>query len=497
MPILDANGYPVTSGRRHFHNSAAQDRGVPTEPIFTDDWDKLVPEYDRKVILSHSRKMFANYGPARGALIQVSDNVVGRAWNPVFTGIEREWGKRVTAWLEEQWFELNDVHGTAWDFKTNLWLDCISALRDGDIFVILRPSSTGYPLTQRISANRVASRNSYQQLLTEGPYRGRRMSHGIVMNEDNQPIAYHILGDNPEDDTFVPARDVIHIMSPTWHDQTRGEPVLAHALKFIRSSLLSHEWEQMAQLMVSNIGLVETNEVGGPSGDDWVHPSIDENGDAGSSPVIESLHGGTIRYIRSGSGGSIQQIKQERPSDMWDTFQDRVVRIACSGVPWPYELVWKSERVNAAMVRDIQNRARKTVEDMQDTLRRPALRMVRWAVARAVKAGILDAPADPRDLWHWDFRMPAKFSIDPGRDAMQRREDYKIGLTNKKKIVEEEGGDPEQVDDDRINEVFDLELKIRAREAETGMTIDRRLFYMLSPNDQPISDDNNSNDDEE
>lgn len=131
MPILDANGNPACYSQPRFSNSANRyDRSQPQEPLFTGDFEKLVPDVDRKTLLSGSRKMFENYPPTRGALIQKADHTVGRAWDPKFTGKDREWGKEAESWLKDQWYGLCDVRGFGWDFKTLLWLDCVAMDRD-------------------------------------------------------------------------------------------------------------------------------------------------------------------------------------------------------------------------------------------------------------------------------------------------------------------------------------------------------------------------------
>jgi hypothetical protein len=158
------------------------------------------------------------------------------------------------------------------------------------------------------------------------------------------------------------------------------------------------------------------------------------------------------------------------------------------GVKVPYELSWKANEINAAMVRNIQEQMRMTVEDRQDTIYTAAIRTVRWAIAKAIKEGILPQPKNQNDWWKWGFIMPRKFSVDQGRDAAQRREDFKIGILNKSKIVLEEGGDLEQLEDDRIETVFRYEKKIRAREESEGFTVDRRKFEMLTANEVPVED---------
>jgi capsid protein len=492
MPILDQYGNPVTSGSGgRFANAANRnDRAQPLEPLFTDSFDKLVPDWDRKALLSGSRKMFMNFPPYEAAITMKADHVVGRAWNAKFHGEDKDWGKVATDWLLNQWYGMCDLSGS--DFKSLLWLDCVSLDRDGDYLVVLEPTSSGWPMTRRIPANRIGQRGMAETEIKEGKYKGSKMTHGVIYDRRGAVIAYNILGDNATDDIQIDANDCVFNAEKNWHDQSRGLPTGSSSLKFIRSSLLSHEWEQMAQLMVSSIGLVEYNETGGPDIDDpGYRPPVDENGNIlpqNTNPTTELLQNGTIRYFRSNSGGKIEQIKHERPGDMWSTFQDRVIRLMSKGVKVPYELSWKANEINAAMVRNIQEQMRMTVEDRQDTIYSAAIRTVRWAIAKAIKEGILPQPKNQNDWWKWGFIMPRKFSVDQGRDAAQRREDFKIGILNKSKIVLEEGGDLEQLEDDRIETVFRYEKKIRAREESEGFTVDRRKFEMLTANEVPVED---------
>ena len=488
MPILDSYGNPVTSGGgRNFSNATNRgDRSQPAEPLFTDDFDKLIPDYDRKTLLSGSRKMFQNFPPAEGAITQKADNVVGRAWDAIFKGEDKEWGKMASEWLTQQWYGMSDVQGV--DFKSNLWLDSVALDRDGDFLIVFEPTQSGYPMTRRIPANRIGQRSTYKAEVENGKHKGRKLTQGVVKDKRGVAIGYNVLGDTQADDVVIDANQCIYVNDKNWHDQTRGIPTLSGALKFIRSSLLSHEWEQMAQLMVSSIGLVEYNESGGADFDDPSNrPPTNADGSVNqASPTTELLNHGTTRYFRSNSGGKVEQIKHDRPGDMWENFQDRVIRMMSKSLKWPYELSWKADKVNAALVRSIQDQARMTVEDRQDTIRRPALRQVRWAVAKAIKEGIIPAPKIQSDWWKWGFNMPRKFSIDAGKDAQQRREDFKIGFKNKGDIISEEGGNEEQMEDDRIEAAFRYEKKIRAREESEGFTVERRKFEMLTPNDMSV-----------
>ena len=513
MAILDQFGNPAESyvpAPQNFANAAVRnDRSLPPHRLFKQDFEALVPDLDRQFIVSGSRKLFQNFGPYATPCIQKADNAIGRAWGPKFIGEDKEWGAMAVDWLANQWYGNCDVRGKSWDFKTLLGLDSVAVDRDGDFLIYLTEAASGYPLTQRIPCNRIGQRMnsgigfansafgmSAFSIVTDGDYKGLRISHGVIRDKFNRAMAYRILGDNPADDMDIPADRCIHVFDPLWHDQVRGIPAGTAAIKLIYGSLTATEREQMNQNIRSSYALVEYNETGGP---DMADPSITAGRDAtateAAAPTIESLAGGMIKYFRSNSGGKLEAVENNTPGDMWDRFQDRVIRTHAAAINWPYELYWKSGEVNAALVRNIQERARMSVEDRQDVIKSPALFQIRYAVAKAIKIGILPQPKNPADWWKLDFAMPRKFSIDPGREAQQRREDYKIGLRNRTDILVEEGrGDISGADDERISEVFDREEKIQAAEKARGINVDRRLFYMLTANEMPVVDPSNPDD---
>lgn len=501
MSILDQYGNQVSSASRHFANAADRyDRSHPPQPLFREDFEKLIPDFDRQFLVSGSRKLFQNYGPIKGAIVQKANNVVGRAWSAKFTGQDLEWGVIAKDWLDNQWYGNCDVRGRAWDFKTLLWLDSVAVDRDGDFLVYLTEAASGYPLTQRISCNRIGQRLSSggysgyagsfsaAAVVADGPYKGAKISHGVIRNNLDRAIAYRILGDTPPEDKDISADRCIHVFDPAWHDQIRGIPSFSGAIKLVYNSLTATEREQMNQIIRSSYAFMEWNDTGGPDIND---PSVSLGSDATANssavPTYENLSGGMIKYFRSNSGGKMEAVANDMPGDMWDRFQDRVVRMAMTEFDWPVELVWKSGEVNAALVRNLQERARISVEDRQDVIKSPALFQVRYAIAKAIKIGLLPNPKNPSDWWKWDFGMPRKFSIDPGKEAAQRREDFRIGFRSRTSIASEDGGVADQIEDEKIEDAFRFEKKIRAREAVEGFEVDRRQFMMMTPNEMDVS----------
>jgi len=482
MQILDSNGRPTEHQRKLISSSDRYTRGASWMPDFSRDLDDLFTQSDHRATMSQSRVIFSNFGVPRGAIIQKADGVVGRAWEPEFKGTDSEFGDVAKDWLKN-WFNVCSVQGSLFDFRKLLHLDSIAIDRDGDVFVLLTETKTGYPQIQHIPAHRVGTRPSSvkDNILLVGSYRGNKIINGVIENRNGSPVAYCVLGDDANGDRYIDAQDMVHIADPQWHNQSRGIPALSHAIHELRKAKQSQEWELMAQMMVSSHALIEYSDTGGVDLDD---PSVSLTGAVTDSDrlAVQSYSGGMVRHFKSNSGSKLETIDHTRPGDLWDRFQDRIIREALAGIPWPVELVWKAEGVTGTTIRNIQARARASVESRQDVLRKPARRIIGWAVAKAVKLGLIP----PSDDWYkWDFTMPPKLSIDPRNDSRTQIDEYKIGSQNMSGILQEKGKTHSEHIRERCMEIIERKSIKEEMEAKYGVEIDDRELQMLTPNEQP------------
>lgn len=419
---------------------------MPQE-VNLDDWRQLV---------SDSRKLFWNLGPAKGAIVDKNTYAVGRAWNPKFTGksanaTDRERALRAEEWLRDQWYPVADARGGMFDFKTDLYLLGLSADVDGEVYVMLTESKEGWPQIQIVPATLIGSRGQDGEI-TEGPYRGLKMMQGVVVNEVGRAVAFNVMGYEKEDDRIVSARDMIQIFDPSAGDQLRGLPAFTHAILDLKDLRQTQNYEKMASALASSIGILEYNEQGAPDPNDPMNVLKRQPSDvSGLNPKIVSqeVTGITARFFRANSGSKLEVFKNERPGEAWTQFMDRLIRNACTGAGWPFELTWDGSKLGGANVRLLVARAMRTIEDRQDLLRPVARRLCGYAVAKAIKQGILE----PFPEWYaWDFHMPPRMSVDYGRDGKSVREDYILGLTNLGDILAEEGKDLASHIDERAKE---------------------------------------------
>jgi hypothetical protein len=477
MALLDQFGNPLT---QRFAASASRHTGArPDWRLQIGDIDKLIPQRDWQTLLSCSQKIYTNMGIARGAVLQKAAFSVGRGFDPAFNGTDTEWGDQVREVLVNEWFPVCDVRGSVYDWKTNLYLDSVAIDRDGDFFVLLTKSESGYPMTQRIPAHRVGQRDQDKAIVETGTFKGAKISHGVIRNNYGRAIGFRVLGETPEEDTDVSSASMHQVFDPDWYDQSRGIPALSHALNDLRDMLQSQQWEQMAQLMLSSIGLIEYNEHGGPDTND-PYFALGTTTDGTQGLISETMEGGMVRYFRANSGAKLESVTQARPGEMWESFQDRLARSALVGMNWPYSFVWKPTGQGTAERADIQ-RARRAIEDRQDIIAGSARRQLIYAISVLAKIGRIPQPKSA-DWWKWSFTMPPDISID-GRDERIDLELWRAGMKNMGDIV---GGYGKQTSDhlrERAREVAMRKRIAREVSEETGEEIEEREMAMLTPND--------------
>lgn len=402
--------------------------------------DDEVSPWDRAALVSDSRKLYCNLGPVKGAVDAKAMYAIGRSWLPKFEGSDSEWGKRARDWLVEQWYPLADIGGN--DFQTALHLASVGVDVEADCGVSLTQYDTGFPAIQLIPGLNIGNRKyKNSDKLPDGQYAGLEICDGVVLSDQGRALAFHVLGDNDdgESDVFVSARDMMLLKEPQFIGQARGFPAFAASILDLKDFRTIAGYEKAAARLASSISLLEFNESGiADLSDPRVALGSPQLGD---STVVRDMAGGMVKLLKAGTGAKIEAFYSQRPGDAFERLRDHIIRTAMSGINWHYELAWDISKAGGANTRFLIASAMRTVEDRQDLLRPIARRSVGYAVAKAIKLGMLPA----NEEWYkWGFTMPARMTADYGRDKAQDREDYIAGITNLSDICDENGIDIDQ-----------------------------------------------------
>jgi len=442
MAILDEFGRPYQPTTFAHAADRSRTRGPQYQPRVM-DIDKLIPAYDREVLVSLSQRLYVNHGIPRAAIDQKADYSVGEAWFPTYTGpTDMADGKTVSSFMRNVWYPNCDVVGNPLDWWTRLELASIAIDRDGGEFWLKIKGTDGFPRLQTIPYHRcrgatsgIGGRVSDDD---SGQFNGYQMRDGIVYYASGKPAAYRISTDaDNKVYAYFPASDVIHLFDPKFSKQGRGLPAFTHALEELKTMLASEQDERTRLMIVSRLHLIEYNEDGGPNLDDPSSTLLTQTNNATGDEFGVQMqdYSGGIRYMRSNSGDKIEQIKHENPGEAWKRFYDHMVRIALAGVKWPYSLVWEGAGQGTDARAEII-KARKSIIQRQKTLNKAALNAFTWAYSVFQVNGrlpLLDYPMS------WTFSRPPRLTVDDGRESKMEMDRWITGAANLSEILESQG----------------------------------------------------------
>lgn len=465
-------------------------RNRPWEPIEKKDIDELVPTVDRNTLRSHARRIYLNFGPIKNAINQRSMYAVGRAFVPIYKGVEKDFGKEATDWLANSFYSIGDSRGGMHDFKTNLfgWSTAIDV--DGEIFILLTETKTGFPQYQGIPSHRIATPKGMKE---GGLVRGGILRDGITYYRSGEAKEYAFCDSSGNLESWIDAANMIHLYDPEWQYQSRGLTALTHCINDCRDMIQSTEWERLAMMQMSSISMIEYNEHGGPDMDEPGNALVGDT-DTGKGMTVESLDGGTVRYFRSNSGGKIETLQNTRPGNPFMAFHERLLKSAFAGLHWPSAFYEGHKAGGGTAQRTEIAMAQRAIEDRQDLMFYAARRIASYAIAKAQKRGDLPQAAD---WWKWDFSTPPKLTIDDGRVTKELETMWKMGAANLRDIVSMRGKTLEEHYHERAKEIALRKIAARDAAIEYGVPVDDREMAMLTANEmqspEAPTQKNNSN----
>lgn len=413
-------------------------------PDLTRDVWQMIPQARHRSLVSDGRYIYGGSGAVSGAVRKRADYAVGWAWNPVYKGNDERF-RAIAVPIMERWLNLCDVRGPSFDFRMGLRIASIAMDRDGDTFAVLTRTPDGGPRIQWLEAHRIGTPGfGYSDNIvpavegTEG-YAGKVVLSGIIYDEQMAPIGYNRLTPSPDGFGYVdrwdiiPAASVVHFMDPSWTSQARGIPSICNAVLDWYDIGETREAEKIGTKARSAIAIVEKNETGRRE------VAREAVGLAGVQPgrgglQTQMLERGLIRYIKS--SGEISAFESNKPGDAWQNFMDYVTRGAFLGMDLPYEFAWDSSKLGGANIRAVVGQVQRSVENRQAVMYQAARLMLLHAVGTYMRRGDIPFSAD---WFKWEFQMPAKYSVDVGRDSQNRREDFSVGLRSATDILGEDG----------------------------------------------------------
>jgi capsid protein len=394
----------------------------------------LMSRHKTLLLRSDSRYIYTSNSTVNGAVKQRAGKVYGESWRFQSHSTDADFVAKVEADMKAI-DGLIDIRGSQYSFRRNVKIESKSIDVDGDFFVLLTESKSGFPRLQWIEAHRIGcSLYDNEDRVVGGKYRGLKIKSGIIYNEFGAEVAYRVMGEDQESFRDISARDMIHVSDPDWFSQGRGVPAIASGMLDWYDLAEVRDYEKIGQKVNSAITLKESNESGRR---DTANQIIQGQRGAEQVPFqTELMAGGTIRYLKNSS--KLESHESNRPSDGFLKFTDKIEAGAFYGMGWRREML-DSSAVGGAGVRAFQRDINDSINDRVECLGRFRKRMALYIIAKRAKQGIYDLPDDWMEC---SFTKPREFTVDDGNSRKADREDVRAGLSSVPEILAKRGYDP-------------------------------------------------------
>lgn len=450
------------------------------QPVYYSVSDTKVAQTaaDRNEQTRLARYNFTTIPELGEAIIQKASWVVGpNSFRAIHTGADEEWGNLAETWFNEQFAPFCSRLGPNYPLTSILRLTSMAIDIDGDSPLLLTSTTTGFPQVDLLPSHRIGSRNN-EKIVKDGPYKDYAINDGVVTNANGRPIAYLILGDAKDgsEDNYVSANDLHLAFEPEWCDQDRGISRIARSLMDWSNQNDVNDFIMRGVKLATAIGLKHKTESGDGNGSSF-DPGASEDlatAAAQSGVTMTPMNGGEIYFLKAGVGEEIETLKNENPSPNTEAFLERIQKRAMFSIGWRQEMLDPS-KIGGASVRLVQDLTRKTVASRQETIERRAKLICNYAIAKAIKLGILP----PNKEWFkWTFTKGAQVTVDNGNEAKADIENYKIGITTLSNICSKSGQDWQETRNQNKKEVANLIKLAMELSTETGKPYEHCLTLL-------------------
>lgn len=432
------------------------DEQYPQRPELSLDQMDMLSRMNFKQILNSTRHIYNAFPMVSGAINDIVNHTIGQNWQAQFKGKDKDFGLFSEDWLKN-WYNVADVRGLPFTFRTDLKVAVTALCRDGELFIHPTRAKSGFPMIQFFEAHRVGDRiGEVYDAVNEGKFKGFAQRNGIAYDEFSRPVAYRFLANDPKADEWIPAKDMWHVYDPKWFSQGRGISPLVYG---ILDWLDVQGWrnnEKMAQMVLSSISMVEANEEGAPDTLQERLQAAATNTTTSPTPPapVESFMKGMVRYIKL-NGSNIKAFEQNRPSMNQADFEARVLRGCFRALGWTYEQALDSKGQGGANVRRDVAQNQKSIEHMQDVLETPWKQIIIYALAVGRAGGfITDEEGNeiefPTDWYKWRPQLPQKMTVDHGRDRRIDIEEIRSGVRSQIQDLRDRGLDENDFLDEQI-----------------------------------------------
>lgn len=454
----------ITEATNKYNSLMKHVRGYDAARVsrLTSDWltsqlsaDAEIYSSRRKVI-DRSRDLERNNDYVRNELRLKHNNVLGHCGIklqmklPMADG--RTLDKAANEEIEHQWCEWGERE-TCTIAGDDCWYDvqglCLRAFRrDADVFVRrIKGYDNSFAFSLQLFENDHLD-VTYNANLTNGDM----IRFGIEMTRNRRRIAYHFLTIHPGDIGItgtppyrrirIPASEITHLYTKERIGQTIGMPAIVSAI--VRLNRLGRYEE--AELIASLVAAAKMGFITNKTPEDY------QGAPDGYGNKLMEVEPGAFEELLPGQ--EVQTFDPQHPHQTFAAFTKGQLRGIAAGMGESYhKLANDLESVNFSSGRLGENEAREDYKVLQGYLIRTLVRDVwrDWSEMALLNGNITKVrPTRLADVWRYAEWKGRRWGyVDPKTDIDAAKTAIRSGLTSRRAVVAENGGDVEDVDRDQ------------------------------------------------
>lgn len=394
-----------------------------------------INEPERGDLVALSRALDRNSAIYNGFIDQMATMIVGEGITP--RGLNPAAERAVEKFLK--WADRADDRGLS-DFAEMQFLMLREYIVAGDFLAVKTSDRT----VQIIESERIADRISAYAPDAEGV----RVIDGVKIDGRGRPVAFMVRpwgmsaggGGKPwGDPEEVEPRFAMFMANRKRPSETRGTPWLHAAFEAIAGHEDYLSATRVAATLAAIFALVIQTEnalaAQNALADDGTQESVSADGTTTYNKLTAAAEG---KVLFLGPGETASQIQGQHPQTKFAEYDEAVMRMLCLVAGYPYEsLTMNLRNASYPVSRLAEQMGRATSGPARRALIARVLDpMFQWCRAFMILDGTLpDDPASAEIAWD----EPARFSVDPLRDAQADTLEIQQLLTSRERVAQRRG----------------------------------------------------------
>jgi capsid protein len=380
----------------------------------------------RQEVLKKIRALYANTGLVRSFIRNGADFI---GWEqPKGNTTDEEWNEEAETYFADHagTREVFDYQGK-FNHATAQGMISRAALKDGEHITVLTETRAGTAQFAFYETQNLQNPKNARPGWREGIFysRGRKLAYGLLDSVTGKV-------------EVVDARNVIFSGEFDSCGHERPVPPLSHAVNHGVDVMEVNGFTKGAIKASSLLGLVRENKMASvPRSRQGLAGTRGTETIEGEGTIETSKVWDGIQIPRLPTGEELKILTDGRPHPNQRDFKADLAREMAMGFGLPLEVVWAMVGVTGPAIRFVLDHAGNWIELRKLNILRPWNRVVwTYTIAKAIKAGRLRKPKDPR-WWSVEFLGRRNLTIDRGREARIWQEAVERGQVSHRRYIQE------------------------------------------------------------